>query len=220
MKYLAIDTSTSYASVALSVGTDYAELHQHNIREHAKHLLPMVSELLANAALTVSQLDGIIFGRGPGSFTGLRVACSVVKGLAYPYDLPVFPVSCLAAIVEEVRYHHRDANEDAGILAMIDARMHEVYWSYVPKDASIENEFLSDPSHVMVAENIPIMMAGVGYETYLEKFSPSIREQTRAQLIVYPEACAMIRLVKMGQCTPVSANEALPVYIRDNVVQK
>ena len=101
MKLLAIDTSTERASVALAVGQEIQSREHLAQRQHAQFLLPVIDELLSEAGLTISQLDGIVFGRGPGSFTGLRIACSIVKGLAYAHDLAVYPVSSLLTIAND-----------------------------------------------------------------------------------------------------------------------
>jgi len=126
MNLLAIDTSTSYASVALEFnGTMFVE-EAFEIREHARVLLTMVERVLSSAGTELKNLDGIVFGEGPGSFTGLRIACSVAKGLAYAHDLPLYPVGSLLAIAFEARHMN------TSVLAMMDARMNQVYWMFDP----------------------------------------------------------------------------------------
>ena len=95
MKLLAIDTSTEIASVALMIGNELTCEEQGSQKTHAQLLLPMIDKLMVDAGLQLNQLDGIIFGCGPGSFTGLRIACSIAKGLAYAHDLGLIPVSSL-----------------------------------------------------------------------------------------------------------------------------
>jgi tRNA threonylcarbamoyladenosine biosynthesis protein TsaB len=102
MNLLAIDTSTDYVSVALVSSGAFYVSEKKLPRQHAQCLLPMMEALLQEAGLSLNALDGLVFGRGPGSFTGLRIACSVAKGIAYAQDIPLFPVSTLRAIAEAV----------------------------------------------------------------------------------------------------------------------
>jgi tRNA threonylcarbamoyladenosine biosynthesis protein TsaB len=123
LKILALDTSTEYCSVALL--HDAEILNQEVLAEqrHSELILPMVRRTLDEAGLTLRQLDGIAFGSGPGSFTGLRIACGVTQGLALGADLPVIGVCTLEALVQ-------DAGEKAmiaGVIAALDARMGEIY---------------------------------------------------------------------------------------------
>ena len=129
MTLLAIDTSTERATVALAVGDTVFHDEKHNVREHAQCLLPMINGLLEKAAVSLSQLDGIVFGCGPGSFTGLRITCSMAKALAYAHDLPLFPVSSLAAIANKVYHVTENLKPDTHVLAMLDARMQQVYFT-------------------------------------------------------------------------------------------
>ncbi|WP_332248026.1 tRNA (adenosine(37)-N6)-threonylcarbamoyltransferase complex dimerization subunit type 1 TsaB [Legionella tunisiensis] len=131
---MSIDTSTEKASVALTLNGDIRCEEQEVQRQHARMLLPMIDRLLADSGACLNQLDAIVYGCGPGSFTGLRIACSVAKGLAYSHDLPLFPVSSLAAIANEVRVQNQLAN-DAAILAVLDARMNQLYWACFAGDA-------------------------------------------------------------------------------------
>lgn len=105
-KLLAIDASTDQASVALLINGVSISEEQGSQRTHAQILLPMIDKLLTEANSSLNQLDGIVFGCGPGSFTGLRIACSMAKGLAYAHDLPLIPVSSLAAIAWTARQKH------------------------------------------------------------------------------------------------------------------
>lgn len=228
-RLLAIDTSTSRASVALAVGENVYDAEQGNIREHAQYLLPMVQQLLTEADVTMASLDGIVMGQGPGSFTGLRIACSVAKGLAYAHSLPVYPVSSLAAIAEAVFYGrvNKEANGDVStrvsqepaVLSLIDARMHEVYWDcYQANGEHLENR-VGPISTLVLPDSSPLIIAGVGFEEYMSALPEAIQRQCIRQQVVYPDARAMIRLVRSGQVNPVSAGEALPVYVRNQVVQ-
>lgn len=216
MNVLAIDTSTEIASLALKVGDDVISVEQNSQKTHARHVLSMIDRLLTDAGTAVHQLDTIVFGQGPGSFTGLRIACSIAKGLAYPHDIGMIPVSTLAAIASETRKGLN--NEDAVVLAIIDARMQEVYWR-------IDNPLLTDTQDNVSAapalpthEDLPLVLAGVGWENYYEDMPRKIKEQIYARKVVYPKASAMIDLAeKNGQ--RISILEAAPVYIRNKVTQ-
>ncbi len=215
MNILAIDTSSELATVAIEAFGEHYSEEQEGFRQHAQLLLPMVERLLQRAEISFRELNGIAFGRGPGSFTGLRIACSVAKGLAYAHDLPLYPVSSLAAINNEVQqvapYSH--------VLAMMDARMHQVYWGYFHKGVLQGNEQVSAPFDILLPEVSSILLAGVGYEAYLPILPPTLQQNIVKYSSAFPKASAMIRLVQSGQINPVSAAEALPVYVRDQVTQ-
>ncbi len=218
MKLLAIDTSTERATVALSLGDVFYCDAQDGLRKHAQLLLPMVEGLLAKSGTSLNQLDGIVFGRGPGSFTGLRIACSVAKALAYAHDLPVFPVSSLAAIADEVYYTEMAfppaSPPHTQVLAMLDARMQQVYWACFARDNFSPDEHVSAPEDV-ISPATPVIVAGVGLDSYAAQFPSAIAAPSVKQRVVYPEARAMIRLVRRGHITAVSAADALPVYVRE-----
>ena len=124
-KLLAIDTSGEACSVAVSVDGEVLEHFEIIPRLHARKLLPMVQALLTKADISLTSLDAIAFGRGPGSFTGLRICAGVVQGLAFAADLPVLPISSLAALAQGV---YRNTG-DTHIMAVMDARMAELYWA-------------------------------------------------------------------------------------------
>ena len=215
MKLLAIDTSTERATVALAIGEDVYSAEQGSLRQHAQCLLPMIDGVLANASMQLNQLDGIVFGRGPGSFTGLRVACSIAKALAYAHDLPLFPVSSLASIAEEVSFTEPSLTVDTPILAVLDARMQEVYWAYFTQKEVFPVEQVTSAEEVFTPTTTPFILAGVGLETYAPQLSAALQTQIIKQCSVYPAARAMIRLVRRGQIQAVNEADALPVYVRE-----
>ena len=214
MKLLAIDTSTERASVALAIGDDVYSDEQGSLRQHAQLLLPMIDGLLVKAGTQLNQLDGIVFGRGPGSFTGLRIACSIAKALAYAHDLPLFPVSSLAAIADEVYHTETDLAPDTQVLAMLDARMQQVYWACFAPDNFSPNEQVTAAEDVCSSVT-RLIVAGAGLDTYAPQFSALLQTQIIKQRAIYPEARAMIRLVRRGQIQAVRAADALPVYVRE-----
>src|SRR5437016_3154595 len=119
MKLLAFDTATEVCSVAVWMDGRVHEREERGTR-HSERLLLLVDEVRADGGLALADLDAIAFGRGPGSFTGLRIAAGAAQGLAFGADIPVTPVSTLAAIAESAAADR--------VLAAIDARMQQVYW--------------------------------------------------------------------------------------------
>lgn len=215
--WLAIDTSTDTASVALMVDGHIASKEQHSQRTHALSLLPMIEQLRADAGLSLNQLDGIIFGCGPGSFTGLRIACSIAKGLAYAHDLGLIPVSSLAAIAWSAREQSQDPN--VPILAVLDARMHELYWSYfAPGQLTAEARVNAAPA-IQVLTNKPMILAGVSIEGYWPELSCELQAQVMSTLNLSPSAASMIYLAQAAAIEPIAAEKAQPVYVRNQVTQ-
>jgi len=216
MNVLAIDASTECASVALLSAGEIRHDEQPAQRQHARLILPMIEGLLLAAGVAISQLDGIAFGRGPGSFTGLRIACSVAKGLAYAHDLPLYPVSSLASIANEVEHQQPDWS-DCAVLAVIDARMHQLYWSCY--GAGECGEQVSSAADIAVPGEKKLVLAGCAYDSYREQLPEHISARIQHELSTFPNAQAMLRLVVAGGIQSVSAGEAMPVYVRNNVVQ-
>src|SRR5271167_3026642 len=123
MPILALDASTDVCAVALGDGASWGERVEKAGQRHSELLLPMIRALLSEARLELTDLDGIAFGAGPGSFTGLRIACGVAQGLALGMDLPVIGVATLEAMAETAR----SRSGCTRVVAALDARMHEVY---------------------------------------------------------------------------------------------
>ena len=213
MKLLAIDTSTSRATIALSNGDVVYTDEQEGLKAHAQLLLPMIEKILIKASLSLGQLDGIVFGCGPGSFTGLRITCSIAKALAYAHNLPLYPVSSLDAIASEVYFIQ--PQDSVPCLAVLDARMQQLYWAYYEKSCNTPCVQVTNASDIIIPSSKPLILAGVGFETYLSELSPNL--QVLRQLEVYPNASAMIRLVKAGSIHAVTIAEATPVYVRNSV---
>ena len=217
MKLLAIDTSTEIASVALMVGEEISCEEQGSQKTHAQLLLPMIDRLMIHAGLQMNQLDGIVFGCGPGSFTGLRIACSVAKGLAYAHDLGLIPVSSLGAIAWSVRKLHHDAN--LSVLAVLDARMHEMYWSYFAEGMVVSEDQVNAVQEIQLPKQQSVILAGVGIDEYWGDFPEAIKSQITAKVTLYPKAAAMIQLAQHAAIKPVSIAQAQLVYVRNQVTQ-
>ncbi|STX29412.1 glycoprotease [Legionella beliardensis] len=217
MKLLAFDTSTSIASIALFNQGKITELSQVGQGQHAQFILSMIDQLLGQENLSIAELDGIVFGRGPGSFTGLRIACSLAKGLAYPHNLPVYPVSSLATLAYEITLNQNE-NDAPAILAMIDARMNQVYWAYYRDNSWLDvAEYVSDAADINIITDKPLRLAGIGYQAYYQDLPQSLKASVVKQQEVSLKASTMIRLVLAEQVAPITALEALPSYIRNQV---
>jgi tRNA threonylcarbamoyladenosine biosynthesis protein TsaB len=215
MNLLALDTSTSRASVALFMDGVFYSAVEEQVSEHARCLLPMMDAL--THAHDLSQLDGIVFGRGPGSFTGLRIACSVAKGIAYAHDLPVFPVSGLAAMAYDVYQTPLNLPSDARVVPMIDARMNEVYWAVYEKAHALTLEQVTSAQAVVESSSAPLIIAGRGLDAYVEELSSDVRGRLIETRASDPDASTMIRLVLAGQVKSVTAAFAMPTYVRNQV---
>ena len=219
MKILALDTSTEYCSVALwrDGAVDAREAHAGH--RHSELLLPMVDGLLKHHGIPVSALDGIAFGEGPGSFTGLRIGCGVTQGLAHGAGLPVVGVSTLLALAEAAR---------AGrAVCCLDARMGEIYLAaYAQSDAgwqAVHAPSLCAPADAPLLPAGPWTGCGSGFaahETALRR-----RYEGRLSAIMpelYPHARDIARLAarefEAGRAVP--AERAVPVYLRDRVAWK
>jgi len=224
MKFLALDTSTEACSVALALDGQILALDEVCPQQHSKRILPMVQQLLADAGVSLHQLDGIIFGRGPGSFTGVRIGVSVAQGLAFGADLPVFGVSTLAAMAQAAAVQ-QNATE---VIAAIDARMAEVYIAAYALDEAglmqaITPEIAAKPAalpEVLTSLSFASQVLGVGtgWQTYpqaLQQLAPALI----ADSILYPSAQFMLPFASRAwqQQLFVSAEQAEPVYVRDEV---
>ena len=221
MKILALDTATEACSAALLIDGEILQRYQLAPRGHTRLILPMIDELLIEADLNISQLDALAFGRGPGSFVGVRVATSVAQGIAFASGLPVVGVSTLAALAQ-------GSADDYGakkILSAIDARMDEVYWgTYVLTDDGLvmsqSGECVSAPARLSLPEGDEWVGVGSGWGRYREL----LREQMGNRLTsVYPDcfprAESIARLARHAYLRgeAVEASQALPVYLRDKV---
>jgi tRNA threonylcarbamoyladenosine biosynthesis protein TsaB len=170
VKFLALDTSSAQCSVAAWIDGQAVYVREvATARDHARLLLPMVDELLASTGLALHALDGIAFGRGPGSFTGVRIAAAVTQGLAAGAGLPVLPVSSLRALAEQARRRALAVTGAAArgpLLACMDARMREVYWGLFDPDIAPATEAVAAPA--VLRGMSPIAAAGKALTAYPE----------------------------------------------------
>lgn len=222
MNLLALDTSTDTLSIAVQKGGNGSgagllERSAPGGAQSSTTLIPLIRELMGELGLSFDELELIAFGRGPGSFTGLRTACSVAQGLAFGarkgLGVPVLPVDSLLAVAEQARMEHGVDK----VLAVLDARMDEVYAAAYRWDggqwSSAGDYQLLAPQHVIVEPGFTV--AGNAQAAYGERLAPDA-PHVRA----LPTAGAMLRLApQLAASGTVSAKEALPLYIRDKVAQ-
>ncbi len=218
MKLLAFDTSTDSMSIAV---TDGARILQHTgagAAQASSTLIPAIMDLLAQAGLALNQLDALAFGRGPGSFTGLRTACAVAQGLGLGAGIAVLPVDTLLAVAEEARFQ-RGAPDELQLTAMLDARMDEMYvqrfafsaglWTPLSACTLTRPENLSQPTDDLLAGNVFAV-----YADRLPAFTGTVQ-----RVVALPTASALLRLAPalLARGEGVDAAQALPLYIRDKV---
>lgn len=217
MRLLAIDTATERCSVALRVDGQTIERSIELPRGHADLVLPMVQEVLREGGLQLRDLDGVAYGRGPGAFTGVRIAVGVVQGLAFGADLPTVGISNLAAVAQQV------AGEGDRILVCMDARMDQVYWSIFVREQGSVLVAPTAPERVdppgAVEEGNYTTLAGTGFKAYPSLASRLVRPDRVMHEMALPRAAEIALLgeaeLRAGRGKP--AAEAEPVYVRDQV---
>lgn len=220
MKVLAVETSTEACSAALLIGNEIQSRFAISPQGHSDLILDMLDSLLAEAGITLSAIDAFAFGRGPGSFTGVRIGVGVTQGIAFAYDLPVSPVSSLAALAQ--------ASGAKKTLAAIDARMGEVYWGVYTR--GIEGLVVpSDAEQVCAPLAVPLVRGndwfgvGPGWEAYSDELCQRLgRRVSGWQTGHYPSARAVVQLgaAAFARGETLMAEQALPVYLRNNVAKK
>jgi len=225
VNYLAIDASTEACSVALQFKGKTITRYDLCPQSHSLQLLPMVDQVLSEAGCKLKNLDGLIFGRGPGSFTGVRIGIGVAQGLAFSADLPVVGVSSLQAMAQIAYIEQKQTK----VIAAIDARMSEVYTSYY--ELNVNNimtekmaEAVLSPSLLSAHYSAVAVQAygvGSGWDAYEEILNP-LKTNKGSPLVLFPSAQAMLIIGQEGfkQGLAVSAEHAQPVYVRDTVSWK
>jgi tRNA threonylcarbamoyladenosine biosynthesis protein TsaB len=239
-QWLALETSTDTLSLAVARGTQTWTHTSAGGALTSTHMIPQTLALLKEAGLALTDLQAVVFGRGPGAFTGLRTACSVAQGLAFGADLLVLPIDTLLAVAEEARTANAltGATPVTRVLAVMDARMEQVYvaayeftpiaanaaaeanplqgtWRCVQQPELHSPESLHWPAEWMQDSFIA---AGNAWPVYVGRWPIAL---TAPQLMALPTAAALLRLAPAawaaGQAVP--PEEALPLYIRDKVAQ-
>jgi tRNA threonylcarbamoyladenosine biosynthesis protein TsaB len=219
LNLLALDTSTEFCSVALLRDDDVTYRETHAIQRHSELILPMIEDLLAASDLELTQLDGIAFGAGPGSFTGLRIACGVAQGLAFGAGLPVVPVGTLAALAQEAGA--------ARVVACLDARMGEIYHAVYRREGGNWIEIAAasvGPAHSAPAlEGGDWLGCGNGFAVYAEALAARYGAQLRGiapTLFPHARSIARLALPVLAAGGGVPAEQASPTYVRDKVALK
>lgn len=222
MNLLAIETSTDACSVGLSVDGELLLDHRIASQQHGALVLPMVDALLARAGIVPAQLDGVVFGRGPGSFTGVRIGVAVTQGIALGADAGVFGVSTLQSVAQGCHRVHGETH----VAVSLDARMDEVYFAaFVCDDAGLMQplgeEMVVPPAQVpALPDDSRWCWAGSGAERYREQVLSMTPEAT-----IHDDCWPMAQdLLTLGMPSAVSggmlpAEQAAPVYLRDKVAQ-
>ena len=216
MKLLVLDTSTEWCSAALWLDGQVASRRVLAEQRHSSLLLPMIDALLHDAGVALRELDGIGYGAGPGSFTGLRIACAVTQGLAFGADLPVVGVSTLESIAAQ-------SGADR-VLTVLDARMAEVYWAaYERADDRwqvVSAPQLALPDSVAVPGAGEWVGAGNGFVALGDVLLPRLETQlARIDATLMPDAAAMAPLAAQAFARGEGMDAALaaPIYLRDKV---
>jgi tRNA threonylcarbamoyladenosine biosynthesis protein TsaB len=219
LKILALDTSTEACSVALWMDGAVAERFELGTR-HSHRILTLTQEVLVETGLSLTRLDAVAFGRGPGSFTGLRICAGVAQGLAFGADVPVVPVSSLAALAQGVNAPR--------VLAAIDARMNQLYWGAYVRNAQGLAELRGEenvlaPGEVSIPADEDWIGAGSGWDRYaallLERLGDRVREW-RPDCFPSARFVAQLGAHELASGRSLAPEQALPVYLRDEVAVK
>ncbi len=222
MRLLAVETGTDQCSVALCDGDNIVSRCDQRARVHAKRVLAMSDECLQEVGCAVTDVDAIVFGRGPGSFTGLRIAVSVAHGLALGADLPVIPISSLAAHAAAAWRTH-DANK---VAVAVDARMAECYWGcFLMRDGVPRlcgSETIGLPADLPALDGSGWFGTGTGWERYPELGSRYVQGMAGIDAGLLPEARDLIESARLSydQGKVMAPEEALPVYLRERVTDR
>ncbi|OYU31996.1 MAG: tRNA (adenosine(37)-N6)-threonylcarbamoyltransferase complex dimerization subunit type 1 TsaB [Comamonadaceae bacterium PBBC2] len=227
MKLLAFDTSTDTLSIAVGRGSGLG-LRQWQTTgvggaQASATLIAQILSLMQQAQLQLQELDAICFGCGPGSFTGLRTACSVAQGLAYGAGVPVLPIHSLLALAEEARFAALADLPTCQVTALLDARMDEMYAARFSWDgaqwSTTQDSALQRPQDLQWSASV---LAGNVFAVYGDRLGASHGGVAGVrQVVALPSAGAMLRLAPgmLAAGLAVDAAQALPHYIRDKVAQ-
>lgn len=218
MNILAIETSTDACSVAAWHDGQVMERFELG-RQHSQRLLILVAEVLADNAWSLNQLDALAFARGPGSFTGLRIGAGVVQGLAFGADLPVVPVSTLAVLAQ--------GQSEPRLVAALDARMGQIYWGLYSKVVGVTtlvgSEHVTTPGDMELPPGDTWAGVGSGWDAYADVMLARVAVGiSHWHPQIWPRARHVAELAAVGyaQGCALPAEQALPVYVRDEVAHK
>ncbi len=224
-RILAIETATEGCSAALLLGEEIVELYELAPQGHARLILPMVESLLSEAQLSLAQLDAVAFGCGPGSFTGVRIAAGIIQGIAFGADRPVIPVSSLAAMAQPLM----EVGVAERLLCAFDARMGQVYWgAYQRSEQGLAvlqgRESVCNPDQVPAcSDDAGWAGAGSGWDSYAQPLAERlgiVLQQVLPDAMPRARGVARLALHELEQGRVLSAEQAQPVYLRDEVAKK
>jgi len=240
LKLLAVETSTDACSAALFVDGRIREKFEIAPREHTKLILPMIDSLMADAQMKPQQLDAVALSRGPGSFTGVRIATGVAHGVAFGADIPIVLVSTLAAIAQDFFNYHNECAAQGGAsvagsrtlgatasFTAMDARMDEIFWGVYRRNglglAELIGEEAVTPASAAILPAVDGFGVGSGWAVHGETLSDRLGDRLLGvEAQVWPRAACIAQLgaydFANGLAVPVES--AMPVYLRDKVAKK
>jgi len=224
MKILALDTSTEACSAALCVDGECIERFEVVKQSHTDRILPMIEEVLSEGEVAINDIDYLAFGRGPGSFTGIRIGTGVVQGIALGADLLVAEVSTLAGIAQGVYREHGHTH----VMAAIDARMEEIYWGcyqlndlgYMELDGE---EVVARSNDILLPQGSSWYGAGSAWSAYgdeLKQHAKGLCSDIDGACLPHAQDIAKLAISKIEQGEVVSAESVRPVYLRNQVAWK
>jgi tRNA threonylcarbamoyladenosine biosynthesis protein TsaB len=220
VKILALDTATENCSAALLIEGSVWTREIEQARGHAERILPMIDELLCEAGIALDDLDAIAFGRGPGSFTGVRLAATVTQGLAFGAGLGVVPISDLQAVAQRALAKDTTLTR---VLVCNDARMSEVYWGCFERDEQgrarlVGEERVGKPNEVMLPTSWATATGvGRGFAVYRDVLAAIVRTDAFTELLPRALEMALLAVPEVAAGRILPAEAATPVYLRDNV---
>ena len=222
MKLLAVETATEACSAALIINGEVTEEFVVQPREHSRLILPMIDRLMANAQLQPAQLDGLAFGAGPGAFTGVRIATGVIQGIGFGADLPVVPVSTLAAMSLQALDEYESYD---WVLSSIDARLGEVYWGVYHRHDQYGVELVGEEAVVSASEVLCPAVEGIGVGSGWRIYEAVLAEHLKNKVVdvvggYLPHAAAVAKLAVANFSQAQSVEQVRPVYLRNNVAKK
>lgn len=220
MNIIAIDTSTEYCSLALWFNSELQHIEVLAGQRHSELLLPMLQALLAENNLALKQLDGFAFGAGPGSFTGLRIACGIAQGLAFATERPVTGISTLEALAQRVNNNK--------VVVALDARMGEIYHAAYEKKnpddwKTVSKATVCSPNHAPSLTGNGWTCCGSGFDLYQQELTEHYGGQINDHIYgLYPHAREIAQLAarKFSNGSVVDPTQAAPIYIRNKVALK
>jgi tRNA threonylcarbamoyladenosine biosynthesis protein TsaB len=227
VRILAIETSTEVCSIALADGADVAQQRESVGARVAERALSMIAQLLADRQIALSQIDAFAYGRGPGSFTGLRVGCALVQGLAFAGDRPVVPVGSLRALAHGarrrmLREQRSDSDGPSRVLVAIDARMGQIYWA-VYQGAHAGQQLaapaLASPEQMVavVAQWQPQVIAGEALRAFAHAWPGSVNETRLPDVACEASMIAELARIDLDAGQSIAARHAALEYVRDEV---